>query len=168
VCGIKDCIIQTCNYEWKMSKFPVGFRQFHNCISTVISVVPISSEWNPHWHMKTNTNTACWRIHCQLFVDSGCRVVSATDPSDHIISFLGHSRHCFFQVTTQLCSRGWVDPVPDPLLLRKSGSARNRTQTCIQELWPLEHGGGETSKIHVQKRFAFIALILPVPRTRIH
>jgi hypothetical protein len=28
----------------------------------------------------------------------------------------------------QLYSRGWVDPVPDPLLLRKSGSAGNRTR----------------------------------------
>jgi hypothetical protein len=28
----------------------------------------------------------------------------------------------------QLYSRRWVDPVPDPLLLRKSGSARNRTR----------------------------------------
>jgi hypothetical protein len=31
-----------------------------------------------------------------------------------------------------------VDPVPDPLLLRKSGSARNRTRDlwiCSQELW---------------------------------
>jgi hypothetical protein len=35
----------------------------------------------------------------------------------------------FFQVAPHLYWRGWVDPVPDPLLLRKSGSAGNRTQT---------------------------------------
>jgi hypothetical protein len=38
-----------------------------------------------------------------------------------------------------------VDPVPDLLLLGKSGSAGNRTQDlwiCGQELWPLEHRGG--------------------------
>jgi hypothetical protein len=38
-----------------------------------------------------------------------------------------------------------VDPVPDSLLLRNSGSAGNRTRDlCIfsQELWPLEHTGG--------------------------
>jgi hypothetical protein len=35
----------------------------------------------------------------------------------------------FFQVAPQLYSRGWVDPVPDPLLLRKSGSAGNRIRT---------------------------------------
>jgi len=34
-----------------------------------------------------------------------------------------------------LTSRGWVDPVPDPLLLRKSGSAGNRTRDlCICSL----------------------------------
>jgi hypothetical protein len=37
----------------------------------------------------------------------------------------------FFQVSPHLSSRGWVDPVPDPLLLRKSGSTGNRTQ----DLW---------------------------------
>jgi hypothetical protein len=35
----------------------------------------------------------------------------------------------FFQVAPQLYSRGWVDPVPDPLIFRKSGSAGNRTRT---------------------------------------
>jgi hypothetical protein len=35
----------------------------------------------------------------------------------------------FFQVALQLYSRGRVDPVPDPLLLRTSSSAGNRTRT---------------------------------------
>jgi hypothetical protein len=35
----------------------------------------------------------------------------------------------FFQVAPKLYSRGWVDPVPDPLLLRKSSSPGNRTRT---------------------------------------
>jgi hypothetical protein len=38
-----------------------------------------------------------------------------------------------------------VDPVPDPLLLIKSGSAGNRTRDLLvssQELWPVEHRGG--------------------------
>jgi hypothetical protein len=45
----------------------------------------------------------------------------------------------------KLYSRGWVDPVPNPLLLRKSGRARTRTRDlwiCSQELWPLDHRGG--------------------------
>jgi hypothetical protein len=40
----------------------------------------------------------------------------------------------FLPNTRQLYSRGWVDPVPDPLLLRKSGSAGNRTR----DLWTTE------------------------------
>jgi hypothetical protein len=39
-----------------------------------------------------------------------------------------------FQVAPQLSWRGWVDPVPEPLLPRKSGSAGNRT-------WDLWYSG---------------------------
>jgi hypothetical protein len=53
------------------------------------------------------------------FADRGCHVVSVTDP---------YGRIFFSQVTPQLYSRGWVDPVPEPLLFRKSGSAGNRSQ----------------------------------------
>ena len=38
-----------------------------------------------------------------------------------------------------------MDPVPDPLLLRKSGSVGDRTRDlciCGQKLWPLDHRGG--------------------------
>jgi hypothetical protein len=34
-----------------------------------------------------------------------------------------------FQIAPQLYSRGSVNPVPDPILLRKCGSAGNRTRT---------------------------------------
>jgi hypothetical protein len=55
-------------------------------------------------------------------------VVSVTDPYGRILGFLDRSRYFFFQIALQLYSRGWVDPVPDPLL-RKSGRAGNRTGT---------------------------------------
>jgi hypothetical protein len=41
-----------------------------------------------------------------------------------------------------------VDLVPDPLILRESGSTGNRTQglwTCNHELWPLDGRGGHIS-----------------------
>jgi hypothetical protein len=50
------------------------------------------------------------------FADKGCHVVSVTDPYGRILGFLDRSRYFFFQVAPQLYSRGWVDPVPDPLL----------------------------------------------------
>jgi hypothetical protein len=62
-----------------------------------------------------------------IFADRKCHVVSVTDPYSRILGFLDH--YYLFQIALQLYSRGWVDPVPDPLLLRKSGSAGNRTRT---------------------------------------
>jgi hypothetical protein len=51
-----------------------------------------------------------------------------------------------------ILTRGWVDPVPDPLLLRKSGSAENwimDLRICSQKLWPLDHGRGPS--VHIEK-----------------
>jgi hypothetical protein len=51
--------------------------------------------------------------------------------------FLDRSRYFFCQEAPQLSPRGLVDPVPDSLLLRNSGSAGNRTRDlwiCNQEL----------------------------------
>jgi hypothetical protein len=39
------------------------------------------------------------------------------------LGFLNRSRYIFIQVAPQLSSRGWVGPVPEPQLLRKSGRA---------------------------------------------
>jgi hypothetical protein len=55
------------------------------------------------------------------------------------LSSLDQSRYFFFQIGPHLCSRGWMDSVPNPLPLRKSGGAGNRTHDlwiCSQELWP--------------------------------
>jgi hypothetical protein len=70
------------------------------------------------------------------FCNRGCRVASAgwalprpsfvftifshkkNDPHGRILSFLDRSRYYFFQAAPQLYSRGWVDPVADPLFLR--------------------------------------------------
>jgi hypothetical protein len=63
------------------------------------------------------------------FADRGCRVVSMTYPYGQILGFLDWSNYYYFQVAPQLYSQIWVDPIQDPLLLRKSGSTRNRTRT---------------------------------------
>jgi hypothetical protein len=49
-------------------------------------------------------------------------------------------RSCYFSLSSQ----GWVDPAPDPLLLRKFDIAGIRTQdlwVSSQELWLLDHRG---------------------------
>jgi hypothetical protein len=63
------------------------------------------------------------------FADRRCHVVRVTDPYGRILGFLDRSCYFFFLVAPQLYSRGWVDPVPELLLLRKSGSAGNGTRT---------------------------------------
>jgi hypothetical protein len=60
----------------------------------------------------------------------GCCLVITADPLTAVISgFLDRSRYFFLQVP-QLNSGGLVDPVPDPQLLRKSGSPGKQTRTC--------------------------------------
>jgi hypothetical protein len=75
-------------------------------------------------------------------------VVSSTDSHDHIMEFLDQSCYYFFGVAPELYSRGCMDPVSEPLLLRTCSSAENRTQglwICSQELWLLDHRGGHKS-----------------------
>jgi hypothetical protein len=70
-----------------------------------------------------------------------------------IFGSLDRSRYYLFQVAPQLHSWGWVDLIPDPLLLRRSGSAGNRSRDlwiCSQELWPLDHRG--SPKCHSAKQ----------------
>jgi hypothetical protein len=76
------------------------------------------------------------------FVDRECHLVRVTHPYGCILSFVDWSCYFFFQVAPQLYSRGWADPVPGPLLVRKFGSAGNRIWICSQEIWPLDHRGG--------------------------
>jgi hypothetical protein len=58
-------------------------------------------------------------------------------PTTVNLGFLDWSPYFFIQVASQLSSRARVDPVSDPLLVRKSGRARNRTRDlwiCSQKL----------------------------------
>jgi hypothetical protein len=80
------------------------------------------------------------------FADRACYLVSTTDSHGCILGFLERSCYYFFQVAPQLYSQGWVNPIPDLLLLRKSGSAGNRTRAS-EELWPLDHRGGLRSAV---------------------
>jgi hypothetical protein len=79
------------------------------------------------------------------FTYRGFHVVSVTDPYDRIFGFLDRSRYIFFKVAPQLYSRGWVDPVPDPLLLRKFYSAGDWTRTSGSVAGNTDHRRGLAS-----------------------
>jgi hypothetical protein len=101
------------------------------------------------------------------FAAIGCHVVGVTDPYGRILGFLDRSRYFLFQVAPRLYSWGWVDPSPDPLLLRKSGSAGNRTRDlwiCSQELWPLDHTGCPNCNI-VESTFKYSNLPTDLQRS---
>jgi hypothetical protein len=99
-------------------------HQKYQRIKACHSSVALVCEW-------TILSDLClWAALVPIFVDRGFHMDSATDPYTHILSFLDWSRYYFLQVAPQLYSWGWVDPVTDPLLLRKYGSAGNRTRTA--------------------------------------
>jgi hypothetical protein len=77
----------------------------------------------------------------------GDRVVSATDPHCRNLSFRDPELLLFRSSSSSVILTRLSDPVPNSLLLRKSGSAGNRTWDlwiCSQELWPLERRGRPT------------------------
>jgi hypothetical protein len=103
-----------------------------------LSTVASQEVRNSSYHITTNNSVVLVRER----TDRGNLLVGATDPYGRIIGFLDRSRYFFFPVAPQLCSRGWVDPISDPQLHRKSGSAGNRTRDlciCSQERWPLDY-----------------------------
>jgi hypothetical protein len=65
------------------------------------------------------------------FSDRGCHVVSVTNPYGCILGFLDRSHYHFFQVAPQLYLRGWVDPVPDPLLFFKCPGIEPGTSVSV-------------------------------------
>jgi hypothetical protein len=80
------------------------------------------------------------RILVQTFADRGVSRGQRGGNPTSVNQFSRPEPLLFFQVAPHLCSRGWVDPLPDPQLLRKYGSAGNRIRDlwiCSQELWPL-------------------------------
>jgi hypothetical protein len=73
-------------------------------------------------------------------------MVRAAVPTAVSFGFLDRSRYFFLKVAPHLSSRGWVDSVSDPMLLRVSGSTRKLNRElwiCNQELGPLNHRGSQ-------------------------
>jgi hypothetical protein len=82
------------------------------------------------------------------------------DPCGRISGFLDWISYFFFQVAPQLYSQGWVDPIPDPPLLRKSGSTGNQTQTSGSVARNSDHYTTEaaipTNRVKLKKLYALL------------
>jgi hypothetical protein len=131
-----------CHYglqKWKIA----GFIILMECIARIVQLVLKLKKGDSYSHIlfiklnsvalvRERTIPTDWRPlvgEVSAIVCGERHVVSVTDPYGRILGFLDRSRYFFFQVAPQLYSRGWVDPVPDSLLLRKSSSAGNITWT---------------------------------------
>jgi hypothetical protein len=91
----------------------------------------------PQANYTDRATAACRRSYCQPLRVEGVAWSAQWIPTAVNLGFLDRSHYFFIQVAPQMSTRHWVDPVPDPLLLRKSGRARNRTRDlwiCSQKL----------------------------------
>jgi hypothetical protein len=86
---------------------------------------------------------ACRRSDCQLLRIEGATWSAWRIPRPYS-RFFRQEPLLFYQVAPQLYSQGWVDPIPDPLLFFVVPGNRTRDPCiCSQELWPLDHRGGQ-------------------------
>jgi hypothetical protein len=83
--------------------------------------------FGPQANYTDRATAACRRSLCQLLQIEGVVWSAHRIPTAVNLGFLDQNRYFSIQVAPQLIRR-LVDPVSDPLLLRKSGSAGNRTQ----------------------------------------
>jgi hypothetical protein len=70
---------------------------------------------SPRANYTDRATTACQRSDCQLLWIEGAMWSTWRIPMPYS-RFSGQEQLLFYQVAPQLYSRGWVDPVPDPLL----------------------------------------------------
>jgi hypothetical protein len=123
-------------------------RTFVFLVKVIVIILTLTNSvaLSPRANYIDWATATCRRILVPNFVDRRVsRGQHGATPTVVILRFLDRSRYFFFQVAPQLSSRAWVDPVPDSLLLRKCGSAGNRTRdlwVSSKELWPLDHRGG--------------------------
>jgi hypothetical protein len=100
-----------------------------------------SVSFSPQANCTDWTTATGWRNLVPTSVDRGMsRGQRGGSPTAVNLSFSDRSHYVFFQVAPHLSSWGWMDSVPDPLLLWKCGRAGNRTRylwVCSQEFWQL-------------------------------
>jgi hypothetical protein len=132
------------NVGWLSANYTVLYPKRHNSKTKFRG-------FSPQANYTDRATVACRRSKCQLLRIEGVARSAQRIPTAVNLGFLDRSRYFSIQVGPQLYSWGWVDPVPDPLLLRKSGSAGNRNQDlwiCSQEHWPQDHRCGQKTQLY--------------------
>jgi hypothetical protein len=113
---------------------------------SLASITTNSVAFSPQVNYTDWATATFWRNVAPNFADRGeSRGQRGVSPTVVNLSFLDRSRYFSFKQLLIYPQKGRVDPVPDPLLLRKFSSARNRTRNLwvfSQEVWPLNHRGG--------------------------
>jgi hypothetical protein len=108
-----------------------------------------SEALSPQANYTDWATATCQRNLVPTFVDRGVsRGERGGSPAVLNLSFLDRSRYFSFKSLRIYSHKGWVYPVPDPLLLRKSGSTGNRIRdlwVSSRKLWPLDHRGGPSN-----------------------
>jgi hypothetical protein len=137
----------------------MGHELFMGSIFLMVLVLLITYNKQTLWVLVRKqtvpTDAICRRNLVKTFVDRGVlRGQRGGSPTVVNLSFLDRSHYFSFKYLLIYPHKGWVDSVPDPLLLRKSVSNGNRTQdlwVCTQEHWPLDHRGGHINYIYTMK-----------------
>jgi hypothetical protein len=114
---------------------------------------------SPQENYTDCATTVAWRISVPKFADLGDVGWWAWRfPAVVNVCFLDRNR--LFSLSSSF-SRGWGDPVPHQLLLRKSGSAGNRSRDgwdCSQAFCPLDRrGGAQYKRYEIEEKYGGLA-----------
>jgi hypothetical protein len=109
----------------------------NNTVFVDVNLFQYSVAFSPQANYADWATAAGQRMLVPTFADRGMsRGLRGGTPTAVNLSFLDRSCYFFSVVALHLSSRGWVDPVPDWLLLRKSSSAGKWTRA----LWDCSPG----------------------------
>jgi hypothetical protein len=151
------------NCKWGFTRLQYRYNTTNKCTSDIHNTL---IKCTPNTHIIQNTNktktnsvalspqanytdwatATCQRNLVPIFVDRWVlRGQRGGSPTVVNLSFLDRSRYFSSKYLLIYPHKGWMDPVPGPLQLRKSGSAGNRTRdlwVSSQKLWPPDHRDG--------------------------
>jgi hypothetical protein len=127
---------------WERKRYD-GFKLWDTGRGILVFWINVNALLNfkkPPWHESASKLYRPSNRHLSVnsvsaFADRRCCVVSVTVPLGRNLGIRDCSHYFFFQVAPQLYSRGWVDPVPDPLLLKKNLVAPGIEARPL-DLWP--------------------------------